>query len=202
MMRRKPAGERREEIIATALDLADKVGPDRITTEAIAARIGLTQAAVFRHFPRKSDIWVAVIGWLKDRLAVRWAEALAADCTPADRLRLLLVNQFRFIGGVPALPAILLSRELQAEGGIVQQAILSVMDAFRQTLAQVIRDGQLAGQFAPGHDPDRAAFALIALVQGTALRWVMQGRGFDLAVEGEAAVGMMIAGLVSRPPEG
>ena len=147
---RKPAGERREEIIVTALDLAAEVGPDRITTEAIAGRIGLTQAAVFRHFPRKSDIWVAVIGWLRERLARRWAEALGGGGPPSDKLRTLLVGQFRFIAGVPALPAVLLSRELQAEGGIVQQAILGVMDAFRLALSGVVREGQDSGEIRAG----------------------------------------------------
>ncbi|MEW5729854.1 MAG: TetR family transcriptional regulator [Pseudomonadota bacterium] len=195
---RKPAGERREEIIAAALDLAHEVGPDRITTEAIAGRIGLTQAAIFRHFPRKADIWAAAIGWLRERLSRRWAEALSGEGRPSEKLRTLLVGQFRFVAGVPALPAVLLSRELQAEGGIVQQAILGVMDGFRVALAGVVRDGQEAGEIRPGLDPDRAAFALIAMVQGTALRWAMQGRAFDLVAEGEAVVDIALDGLLSR----
>ena len=55
---RKPSPERKAEIVETAIGLADQVGPDRITTEMIAKAIGVTQATVFRHFPKKGDIWL------------------------------------------------------------------------------------------------------------------------------------------------
>ena len=51
MPRRKPAEDRKAEIVATLLALADQIGPDRLTTNDIAREVGLTQAAIFRHFP-------------------------------------------------------------------------------------------------------------------------------------------------------
>jgi AcrR family transcriptional regulator len=199
MPERKSAEARREQIIATALDLAHEVGPDRMTTEAIARRIGLTQAAVFRHFPRKSDIWVAVVDWLRRRLAGQWADTLALGLAPTDTLRALAIGQFLFIETAPALPAILMSRELQADGGVLGQAIGGVMDAFRHTLAALVREGQRQGDVRPNLDSDQTAFALIALIQGTALRWVMQGRSFDLVAEGKAVITIVIDGVRARP---
>lgn len=196
MGQRKSSAERRAEIIEATLDLASEIGPDRVTTDAIAQRIGISQAAIFRHFPRKSHIWAAVVGWLNERVALRWAEILAQQQPPVVRLRALLVGQFDFIQSVPALPAIVLSRELQADGGIVKQAIMGIMGSFRRALACVIADGQKAGEIRSGLDPDQAAFALIALVQGTALRWVMVDYAFDLAAEGEVVVDIALNGLI------
>lgn len=51
---RKSAELRKTQIVTTILDLADKIGPDRVTTGAIAAEVGVTQAAIFRHFPSKA----------------------------------------------------------------------------------------------------------------------------------------------------
>ncbi|HEX6974797.1 MAG TPA: helix-turn-helix domain-containing protein, partial [Vicinamibacterales bacterium] len=51
--------QRQREIVATVLALARERGPDAITTQAIAQRMGLTQGAVFRHFPDKEAIWLA-----------------------------------------------------------------------------------------------------------------------------------------------
>lgn len=57
---RRTAEERKSEIVETTLRLADKVGPDSLTTDHIAQAVGLTQAAIFRHFPSKRDLWEAV----------------------------------------------------------------------------------------------------------------------------------------------
>jgi len=53
---RKSAELRKAEIVATVLDLADRIGPDRVTTGAVASQIGVTQAALFRHFPTKAAL--------------------------------------------------------------------------------------------------------------------------------------------------
>ena len=63
---RKSAELRKAEIVATVLDLADRIGPDRVTTGAVASQIGVTQAALFRHFPTKAD--------LLDEVAARWLQ--------------------------------------------------------------------------------------------------------------------------------
>ncbi|MEZ5869283.1 MAG: TetR family transcriptional regulator, partial [Defluviimonas denitrificans] len=56
---RKPADLRKAEIVAKVIDLADRIGPDRVTTGAVAKAVGVTQAALFRHFPTKADMWGA-----------------------------------------------------------------------------------------------------------------------------------------------
>ena len=60
-MARKPADERKDEILRAALRLADELGPDRLTTNAVAEAVGLTQPAIFRHFPTKTVLWQAVV---------------------------------------------------------------------------------------------------------------------------------------------
>lgn len=75
---RKPAEIRKAEIVAALLDLADRIGPDRVTTGAVASAVGVTQAALFRHFPTKAALWQAVAGQVAEGLASAWEEALAA----------------------------------------------------------------------------------------------------------------------------
>ena len=194
MRLRKSAEERRDEIIAVTLQLASEVGPEGITTEAIAKRVGVTQAAIFRHFPRKHDIWAAVVAWLRERVTVRWAEALRQTDDPAGRLRAVVAAQFLFITTIPALPAVLLSRELHAQAGL-RAGLLGVMGEFRKTLAGILREGQGVGMVRADISPEAAANLLIALVQGTALRWSLSDGAFDLVAEGEALLGLALEGL-------
>jgi AcrR family transcriptional regulator len=198
MRTRKTGPERRDEIVRATLDLAWRAGPDRITTEAIARAIGLSQAAVFRHFPTKAAIWAAVIAWLRDSTARRWAAVLADHAAEPPRRRLLALveSQLDFVRSVPALPAVLLSREL-AEDATVRQGLLAAMAAFRAALAGVIAEGVAAGAFRPDLDPERATALVLAVVQGTAMRWLAAGGRFDLVTEGRQALETAIDGLAA-----
>ena len=101
---RKPAELRKAQIVLTILDLADRIGPDRVTTGAVAAEIGVTQAAVFRHFPTKAEMWVAVADHIAGLLTTAWAEALKDTAPPIERLKALIGAQLDQITATPAMP--------------------------------------------------------------------------------------------------
>jgi AcrR family transcriptional regulator len=196
---RKSAEERRDEIVGATIELAYQVGPERITTEAIARAIGVTQAAIFRHFPRKQDIWLAVVDWISERLGRRWAAA-GEGGTPEARLRALVVGQFEFIRTMPALPVILFSREIQAGNNIIRESFLRLMGRFAEILAGLVEEGKASGAFRQDIDSRRAALMLIGLIQGQALRWSLSGRSFDLPAEGAAMLEMALRGLARPEP--
>src|SRR5690606_10334483 len=109
---RKPAELRKAEIVVAVLDLADRIGPDRVTTGAVASAVGVTQAALFRHFPTKAALWQAVAEHAAEHLTSAWDEAIRLGDGPLIRLRALIAAQFGQISATPALPMLLFSREL------------------------------------------------------------------------------------------
>src|SRR3546814_5511698 len=68
---RLSAEERRTTTVEAVIDLAAEQNPSDITTAAIAERMGLTQGALFRHFPTTDAIMQAVISWVAERLLAR-----------------------------------------------------------------------------------------------------------------------------------
>jgi TetR/AcrR family transcriptional regulator len=187
---RKSKAQRRLEIIETTLRLAVRLGPDRITAEAIAAELELSQPAIFRHFPRKDDIWLAAIDWLGETLAGLWAASLHG-VAPAERLAVLVGAHLGFIQAHPALPLILLSPELQARHPPIRAAVGHFMGQFHAVLCQSLADGGYAS-------PSRSAWLVIALIQGLAVRWGASHHAFDLRIEGLEMLDLAVAGL--RPP--
>lgn len=181
---RKPAELRKAEIVAAVLDLADRSGPDRVTTGAVASAIGLTQAALFRHFPTKAALWRAVAGHVAEGLTEAWNEALGANDGPVARLRALIAAQFSQIAATPALPMLLFSRELNVTNAELRATFHGRLTAFRSLLAAEVRAGQQAGSLRAGIAADDAAALLASLVQGVAIRWALGARDFDLREEG------------------
>ena len=181
---RKSAELRKAEIVATVLDLADRIGPDRVTTGAVASQIGVTQAALFRHFPTKAALWQAVAEHVAEGLATAWDEALRLGDTPTIRLRALISAQFAQIEATPALPMLLFSRELNVTNAGLRAIFHGKLSAFRGLLAREVAGGQDVGLLRGNIAANDAAALLTSLVQGVAIRWALGTRDFDLHAEG------------------
>lgn len=187
-MARKTATTRKAEIVATALRLADELGPDRLTTQAIADAVGLTQPAVFRHFPSKQALWLAVAGMIDDTMTEAWQEALAGGSAPLVRLGRLIRAQLRQIEVNSAIPAVLHSRELQTENAALRDCFRDLMMRFQGLLRAELAAARDLGAVRADLDPDDAAVVLISLVQGLAIRWSLGRRSFALEAEGARLV--------------
>lgn len=184
ILARKSAQDRKAEIVAACLDLADRLGPDRMTTNDVASAVGLTQPGIFRHFPTKQALWLAVAEALAARLTAAWEQAIAQADTPEGRLRALVRAQLAQIAATPALPSVLYSRELHIDNPALRVAFRARLAAFQGHLVGALRAMQAGGRLRPGLAPEDAAVFLTALVQGLAIRWSLGARDFQLAEEG------------------
>lgn len=184
MSGRQSAEERKTQIVAEVLRLADEIGPDRLSTTDVARAIGLSQPAIFRHFPTKGALWLAVAEDIANRLQGSWAAAEAGAAGPHARLRALIGAQLLAISETPALPSILFSRELQVDNQALRDMFRGLLGAFQGRLVVTIRDLQAVGDLKRDVSPEDVAILLTSLVQGVAIRWTLGARGFSLSHEG------------------
>jgi len=199
---RKSAEERKSEVVAAALNLADKIGPDRVTTETLAKSVGLTHPGLFRHFPRKLNIWQAVADHIGEQMENRWEHAERSGARqPEVRLRQLVTAQLELLEAFPAIPAILFSRELQAENDQLRKSFLFLMRGFHRRLGRNVANAQALGVFRSDVDPDDAAYVVLALIQGLTLRWSISARRFSLVEEGERLLEIQFQGLYPAPAD-
>lgn len=188
---RRSAEARRAEIVQTAVRLAGELGPDRVTTQLIADAVGLTQPAIFRHFPAKTDIWLAVGEWIAPADA-RNEPVMTTSTDPATQLRQVVAGYFASVARNPAIPAILFSRELHAENEKLRAHIETVMTRRRTRFASLVARAQAAGTLSGTIAPEDLAALILALVQGLAMRWSLENRRFDLEKEGARLLGQLL----------
>lgn len=200
-MSRKSADQRKGEIVATTLRLADELGPDRLTTQAIADAVGLTQAAIFRHFPTKQVLWRAVAAALAEMMTTAWLTELAGNTEPEQRLIALIRVQLRQIEANPAIPAILHSQELQTENTELRRSFLALMIRFQGLLVAELSSARAAGTMRLDIEPEDCAVLLISLVQGLAIRWSLSSRPFGLEAEGARLLGEQLRLFRMPPPQ-
>jgi TetR/AcrR family transcriptional regulator len=181
---RKTSDLRKAEIVATILRLADRIGPDRVTTGAVAVEIGVSQAAVFRHFPSKAAMWNAVADHVAEALTTAWDAALAEADLPVDRIKALIGAQIDQIATMPAMPMLLFSRELNVENAALRESFRGRLAAFHGHLMREVAAGQQGDALRGDVAAADVAVLLTSLVQGVAIRWSLGAREFALQAEG------------------
>lgn len=196
MQPRKPAAERQAEIVEATVKLAAAAGPDRLSLEAVAGAVGISQPAIFRHFPSKKRLWLAVAAWIAERLTGAWDSA-EAEAAAMDRLRKMVHGQLRLVRSTPAIPAILFSRSLHSENEALRQVFEKLIAAFHQRLTRQIAAAQVDGSIRGDADPAQLASLVMSMVQGTILRWTVTRQRFDLVAEGMGLLDLLLQSLSS-----
>lgn len=193
MLRRKPAEDRKAEIVEALLALADRIGPDRLTTNDIAREVGVTQAAIFRHFPTKAELWSEAGEVIAARMTEAWQQALASETSPKAQLRALIAAQLRQIETTPALPAILHSRELNVDNADLRDRFRGLLAVYQGHLVATLEGMVAGGSMTRQVRPQDAAALLTSHVQGIAIRWSLGSRGFALQAEGLRLLDVQLA---------
>jgi AcrR family transcriptional regulator len=168
---RKPAGSRRREIADAALKVIAEQGLGRFTALAIAREVGVSDAALFRHFPTKEAIVLAAIDRVEEMLSQGFPPR-GAD--PLERLGRFFERRVSVIRANPGVARLVASEQLaqvaSPEGVARVKALRRRSQGFvRQALDEAHRRGLLAR----GLEPDSAA----VLVLGSLLALAHHGHG-------------------------
>ena len=107
---------RQGELLDHALLLVREVGLGGLTVRRLAERVGFSEAALYRHFPNKQALLLAMIERLSEERLLAPLRALAADPVrpPRERLTALIEHHVRTVLAVDGLPVLVLAEAAAA----------------------------------------------------------------------------------------
>lgn len=190
--KRKSAAARKAEIVETAIRLSADIGPDRVTTQHLANEVGVTQPAIFRHFSTKSQIWDAVADHIVGEMRSLHRHGAEIDGDAHAVLHRMVGHHLSHVRANPAIPAILFSRELQAENSALRSKFAQVLTDRRKAFATLVRKAQRDGLHRSEIVASDAAQLIVASLYGLVMRWSVENHGFDLVDEGGRVIGGLI----------
>ena len=165
-----PADERRAATVEAVVDLAAEQNPSDITTTAIAQRMGLTQGALFRHFPTKDAILQAVMSWVTERLLARVDKAAEGTTSPVAALEAVFMTHIDFVSEHPGVPRMLFG-ELQRPGETLpKRMVQTLIQHYGERLHRLLEAGKAQGELDAGLDVDAAAVLFIGTIQGLVMQ--------------------------------
>ena len=192
--RRKSAEERRLGIVQAVLDLAGERGPDAITTQAIAEHIGVTQGALFRHFPDKQAMWLAVFEWVREALGASADAAIDPKASPLANLERVFCAHVGLVAEHPGVPRALY-HELQTVGdSAVRNAVRAMVGDYRRRLLRLFEQAKATGELPTGLDAALATVLFIGAVQGLVIQAALAGGEAGLARSARPMFALLLGG--------
>lgn len=185
MTPRVSSEDRKSEILSVTLDLAFKVGPDHVTTGLIAERIGVTQPAIYKHFPKKQDIWLAATEILCARISANSAQGAKLGQPALENLRGLVLGHLQLVTEFPALPEIMVARDPTGRLSESRRKIQAAMGEFRAALSHCFEAARATKSLRDELCTQDAVVLLLGIIQSLVLRLIVSRDPAPLVKEGE-----------------
>ena len=195
MQTRLPTEERQAEIVSAAITLAQHISPVSITTGDIATAVGLSQGAVFKHFPTKEAIWVASMQWVRERLLAKLDEATREATSAVLALEAVFRAHVAFVIAHPGAPRIIFHELQQPADSPVKQEVRALLHAYRQILLSQLKVGMKLGELPAGVDLEAAATLFVGIVQGLVMQSMLTGKPAAMKAQGDGVFGIYLRGI-------
>ncbi|GMV49469.1 MAG: Nucleoid occlusion factor SlmA [Nitrospirae bacterium] len=193
-----PADQRRISAVQAVIALAAVRNPTEITTAAVAKRMGLTQGALFRHFPSKDAILEAVMKWVADRLLARIDAAAQAASSPLSALEAVFFTHIDFVVEHPGVPRMLIGELQRSEDTVTKRMVRTLLRAYTERLIRLMEEGKQQGQLDPHLDTAAAATLFVGTIQGLVLQSLLTGNVPHIRRQAPDAFTIYRRGIVSR----
>ena len=179
--RKRPRpGERRLQILQTLATMLQEPGADRITTAALAARLAVSEAALYRHFASKAQMFEALIEFIESSVFSLINQITEQGGQPAAQAQRIVLVLLQFGEKNPGMVRVMVGDALVFEHERLMQRMNQFFDRVEGQLRQCLRvagdaDGELAPTAQGQAHAQALASGLTALVAGRLQRFARSG---------------------------
>lgn len=147
----------------------------RITTAALAKEVGVSEAALYRHFPSKARMFEALIEFIEDSVFTLVNRILDETPDATARCGNILHLLLSFSERNPGLTRILVGDALTGENERLRTRITQFYDRLETQLKQILREAESKNALPVGHPSSAIANLLLATAEGRMNQFVRSG---------------------------
>jgi TetR/AcrR family transcriptional regulator len=171
----EPKVSRREHILQALAAMLESQPGARITTAALAKEVGVTEAALYRHFPSKAKMFEGLIEFVEEVVFSRVTLILQEEDDPVLRCEKILSLLLIFSERNPGITRILNGDALTGEHERLQARIAQFFERLETQVRQVLRDAELKHSLGTAMTSAAAANVMVVLVEGHLSQYVRSG---------------------------
>lgn len=170
-----PQSSRRQAILEALATALESHPGDRITTASLASSLGVSEAALYRHFPSKARMFEGLLDFAEENVFGRITLMLEQETRPQLRLEHLLRVVLTFAARNPGITRLLVGDILVGEAARLRQRTGQFFERIETQIRQVLREGLLTELSLKGRDAQGLASVLVSLIAGQLLLYVQSG---------------------------
>jgi len=163
---------RRQQILESLAQMLESSPGARITTAALAREVGVSEAALYRHFPSKSKMFEGLIEFIEETLFSRIGLILSEETLALGRCEKILSLLLTFSERNPGISRILTGDALTGETERLRLRIVQLFDRLETQLKQILREAELSEGLRPILSVKAAANLLMAAAEGRIAQFV------------------------------
>ncbi|RUO41925.1 nucleoid occlusion factor SlmA [Pseudidiomarina aestuarii] len=163
---------RKEQILATLAAMLETSPGQRITTARLAAELGVSEAALYRHFPSKARMFEGLIEFTEDAVLSRINQVLEVEKDTLVRCQMMLRVVLTFVERNPGITRVLTGDALMGEHERLRSRVTGIFDKIEANLKQAIRERRLRENVRTRLDEGILANLLMAYADGKISQFV------------------------------
>jgi TetR/AcrR family transcriptional regulator len=174
--KRPKPGERRVQILQALATMLEQPGAERITTSALASRLDVSEAALYRHFASKAQMFEGLIEFIEQSVFGLINQLGEREPDANARSRKLVTLLLQFGEKNPGMTRVMVGDALVFENERLQQRMNLFFDKIESALRQNLREiSALAGAATPTVDAQADASVVTAFCVGRLQRFARSG---------------------------
>jgi TetR/AcrR family transcriptional regulator len=161
-----PRPSRKQAILEALASELERHPGDRITTAALARAVGVSEAALYRHFPSKARMFEGLIGFAEENVFARINQILRDETRTQNRVAQIVYLLLAFADRNPGITRVLLGDALVGERERLHDRVQQFFERVDLQLRQVLREAALRQDDSLRTTPEAAAKLLTAFIEG------------------------------------
>ena len=194
-VRKRPKpGERRIQILQALAEMLEAPGAERITTAALAAKLDVSEAALYRHFASKAQMFEGLIEFIESSIFSLVNQINERETDAGTQVRKVLTVLLQFGEKNPGMTRVMVGDALVFENDRLLARMNQFFDRIESQLRQSLRTAaEAAGSSTPTVDANAKASVLTAFAVGRLQRYARSGFKRSPTEHLDAALGLLVA---------
>ena len=174
--KRPKPGERRIQILQALAGMLEQPGAERVTTSALAARLDVSEAALYRHFASKAQMFEGLIEFIEQSVFTLVNQIIERETNHAVRLRKIVTLVLQFAEKNPGMTRVMAGDALVFENERLQERMNQFFDKLEASIKQTLREASATTSTeTPTVDAQVRASVITAFMLGRLQRFSRSG---------------------------
>ncbi len=179
---RKHTDVRRRQIVDAARKIIVKYGSENITLKHLAKEVGISQAAIYRHFKSKEELLLLLIDSIEENLLQEMTSE-TGNRPPLEVLENALRKHILSVRRRYGVFFPVVAEVVSLGDKKLNKRVLSTLSKYTYSIKNLIEEAVQSGDIRADIDTERTAMLLLGAVQGLVNMWTLKNRGVDLELE-------------------